>query len=891
MSISVSYSLTQLGTTEFMSFANSARSDVVGLDQGGFAVAAEFTDDGSSTLITYTGLGTPNGQGISGSLDPAVARLADGDVVQVGTTDLGLFATIMDTSGNALGNGAISFTGGTRADVAGLKDGTNNYVVVNQNEAAPGDNDIVVTICNGIGFVRSFIVDETTADDRAPAVTALADGGFAVVWERLSGGASISMLAVYNGDGSVRTAPYAVDITGTVNGALSISALASGGFAVTYSDNGWDGIQTDITIVAFTAVGGVLNYDRGSSLPGADTETSLTTLSNGLLLTSFTSGGADIRAALYDPDPVGTPHLLSDLANPLEIAVSGDDEHSSSVGTLDLARFVATYTTGAVIAEKVFQLVRTSTGDTSDNALTGDDAVDVMQGAEGNDTLSGGANNDQLDGGAGDDTMIGGLGEDICFVDSVGDQVIEAKNAGDDLINSVIGLTLATNVERLILLGDQAIDGTGNSLANTITGNSAANVLNGLRGADIMSGGDGHDTYIVDSLGDQVIEDLGDLIAGVDLVISSATHTLATHVENLRLTGAAALTGTGNELNNDIAGNTAANRLFGLLGDDGISGGAGNDTMDGGDGEDTLAGDTGDDTLLGKAGNDVLDGDAGNDDMRGGTGDDVYIVDSILDKVSEAGGDGLDEVRSSVTFTLASGIESLKLTTSALADGTGNSLANVLAGGAGANVLSGLGGNDVILAGSGNDTLDGGTGADEMQGEKGNDVYVVDNVGDLVIEAASAGTDTVFSGISAFLLTDNVEDLVLTGSGDSGGTGNAMANGLTGNGGDNALNGGDGKDTLDGAAGADTLTGGAGNDVFVFSIEQANGDMIVDFDGKGASTGDSLRFTGYGTFDDGARLFQLNASQWLVVSFGGGTQDIITFANGASVHASDFIFV
>lgn len=126
MSISVSYSLTQLGTTEFMSFANSARSDVVGLDQFGFAVAAEFTDDGSSTLITYAGLGTPNGQGFSESLDPAVARLADGDVVQVGATDLGLFASIMDTSGNVLGNGAISFTDGTRTDAAGLKDGTNN---------------------------------------------------------------------------------------------------------------------------------------------------------------------------------------------------------------------------------------------------------------------------------------------------------------------------------------------------------------------------------------------------------------------------------------------------------------------------------------------------------------------------------------------------------------------------------------------------------------------------------------------------------------------------------------------------------------------------------------------------------------------------------------------
>lgn len=886
MSISVSYSLNQLGNTEFLSFAETDHSDVVAFASGGFAVSAEFTGDGSSTLVTYSGIGSPNGQSNGAWVDPAVALLADGSAVQVGTTDLGLFATIMNASGTVLGSGAISFTGGTKADVAGLKDGTNNYVVVNQNEAAPGDNNIIVSICNGISFVRSFVVDETTADDRAPAVTALADGGFAVAWERHGAGDSAVMYAVYNGDGSVRFAPL---VLGSINGDISISALASGGFAIAYANNGWDGVQADITIATFAASGGLVNYDRGSSLPGADSETSLTTLSNGLLLASFTNGGTDIRAALYDPD--GSPVLQSDLAAPLVIANNGATENLSSVAALDLARFVTTYNEGAFIAEKLFQLVRSSTGDIADDTITGDDAIDLMQGGDGNDTLSGGANNDQLDGGTGDDIMIGGLGEDDYFVDSLGDQVIEAKNAGDDLVNSVISLTLAANVELLALQGNQAIDGTGNSLANTIRGNGAANVLNGLRGADIMSGGDGNDTYIVDNLGDQVIEDLGDLIAGIDLVISSATHTLSANIENLRLSGAAALTGTGNGLDNDIAGNTGANRLFGLVGNDTMSGGGGNDTIDGGDDNDTLKGDAGDDTLLGRAGDDMLDGGTGNDDMRGSTGNDVYIVDSVGDKVSEAGGDGLDEVRSSVTFTLSSGVESLKLTTSALADGTGNTLANVLAGGAGANVLSGLGGNDVIVAGSGNDTLDGGSGADEMQGEKGNDIYIVDNVGDVVIEAASSGNDSVFSSLAAFTLTDNVENLVLTGAGNGSGTGNAMANVLTGNSGNNALSGGDGKDTLDGAAGADTLSGGASNDVFVFAAEQANGDTVVDFDGKGASAGDSLMFTGYGSFDDGARFIQLNATQWLVVSFGGGTQDTITFANGANIDASDFIFV
>ena len=42
-------------------------------------------------------------------------------------------------------------------------------------------------------------------------------------------------------------------------------------------------------------------------------------------------------------------------------------------------------------------------------------------------------------------------------------------------------------------------------------------------------------------------------------------------------------------------------------------------------------------------------------------------------------------------------------------------------------------------------TLNGGAGADAMAGGAGNDTYVVDNIGDIVIEAASAGTDRVDS--------------------------------------------------------------------------------------------------------------------------------------------------
>jgi Ca2+-binding RTX toxin-like protein len=101
--------------------------------------------------------------------------------------------------------------------------------------------------------------------------------------------------------------------------------------------------------------------------------------------------------------------------------------------------------------------------------------------------------------------------------------------------------------------------------------------------------------------------------------------------------------------------------------------------------------------------------------------------------------------------------------------------------------------------------------ADNMRGLAGNDVYVVDNPGDIVNESGSTGIDTVQSLIS-FSLSDaahvlgSVENLTLLGSHNINGTGNALNNVITGNAGANALNG---------SAGADNMRGLAGNDVYV----------------------------------------------------------------------------
>ncbi len=138
-------------------------------------------------------------------------------------------------------------------------------------------------------------------------------------------------------------------------------------------------------------------------------------------------------------------------------------------------------------------------------------------------------------------------------------------------------------------------------------------------------------------------------------------------VENLTLTGAAAINGTGNSLANTITGNTAAN------------------------------------TLYGAAGNDKLNGGAGADAMFGGTGNDTYFVDNVKDVVNETGGNGIDTVQSSIGFSLANtkqvlgAVENFTLTGAGAINGTGNSLANTITGNAAANTLGGSAGNDRLF--------------------------------------------------------------------------------------------------------------------------------------------------------------------------------------------------
>ncbi len=459
------------------------------------------------------------------------------------------------------------------------------------------------------------------------------------------------------------------------------------------------------------------------------------------------------------------------------------------------------------------------------DSLIGGTVDDQLNGGEGNDSLTGNAGNDILDGDAGNDTLIGGAGNDTYFVDSSTDVITETAGNGTDVVHSTTSYTLGTEVENLFLLGVGSINGTGNILANRIVGNTGNNILSSGTDAlvDTLIGGLGDDTYIIGS-GDLAQESTS-VNEGTDTVQSSDTYNLgATFLENLTLLGTANINATGNIGNNIITGNGGNNAINGGTGADQLIGLGGNDTYTVDNALDvvTEASSAGTDlvnssvtytlavnvenlTLSGTAvingtGNDLantingntvantLNGGIGADTLSGGGGNDIYIVDNTGDVVN--GGAGTDTVQSSVTYTIATfaNVENITLTGASAINATGNTSVNTLTGNSAAN------------------TLDGGTGADTLVGLGGNDIYRVDNTGDVVTEVAGAGIDTVQSAIT-YTLVAEVENLtLLTGAVD--GTGNTLANIITGNDANNTLN--SGTDNL-----VDTLIGGAGNDTYI----------------------------------------------------------------------------
>jgi Ca2+-binding RTX toxin-like protein len=121
-------------------------------------------------------------------------------------------------------------------------------------------------------------------------------------------------------------------------------------------------------------------------------------------------------------------------------------------------------------------------------------------------------------------------------------------------------------------------------------------------------------------------------------------------------------------------------------------------------------------------------------------------------------------------------------------------------------------GNVVETGTAGNDVLTGGVGGDRLSGGAGNDTYTVNSTGDVVVEAASQGTDLVKTTLAAHTLAANVENLAFIGAANFAGTGNTLNNVINGAAGNDTLRGASGNDSIYGGDGTDQIFGGAHND-------------------------------------------------------------------------------
>ena len=459
--------------------------------------------------------------------------------------------------------------------------------------------------------------------------------------------------------------------------------------------------------------------------------------------------------------------------------------------------------------------------------VDGGNGNDFVHGGAGSDVLIGGADNDILVGdwtqyqngtpeAGGNDSLDGGEGQDQLF-GVYGDDLLSG-GTGNDLVNGQDGLdVLYGGAGDDTLSGDLRIVALGGGSYDTLEYRAAGgdDLLFGEAGIDLLSGGEGNDVVDGGTENDTLHGDY--MTSGVS-TSDPLYWTLFSVLGDDWLSG-----GTGNDA---LAGGFGADVLLGGDGVDSLLGGAGDDFLEGGAGDDVLYGEyslTAPEfvfnpfvsTIKALSGNDILDGGDGNDDLHGGEGADTLL-----------GGAGNDRlIDDEPGYAIAGGNDILD-------GGAGNDSLeswlgdDVLHGGAGNDRLRSLQGydilqgRDILYGDDGDDVLSSGleplpsgeggepipaTGDSTLIGGLGNDTYEIDSRGDVVVEAAGEGIDSVTSFVS-YTLSDNFEHLILRGLTTTG-VGNSLNNVLTGG---LSLEGLAGDDTLSGVG---RLDGGAGDDL------------------------------------------------------------------------------
>lgn len=403
-----------------------------------------------------------------------------------------------------------------------------------------------------------------------------------------------------------------------------------------------------------------------------------------------------------------------------------------------------------------------ASGEGGNDTITGSSISETIHGGLGDDLLSGGGANDRVVGGSGNDNLTGGVGNDTLLGDDGNDVFRVARGDGTDIVWGGLGQdtvelgsgVLQSDVQLFRDLNDLVISidqgqtqvrvrdhfwNSSNSIeAIRFSDNSTWNAMDiasqvAPTSPDTMDGTAGDDVFVVDHVLDQINEGVDQ---GTDTVQSSISYTLGSTLENLVLTGVIDLTGTGNNLNNWIVGNSGANTL-----DAGVF---------------------------------------GADTLQGGQGDDIYILSGSDDTVIEAAGEGNDTVFTKIGHTLSDHVENLMTQST-----NGWHVSDLFQGNQLDNTIS-------LLSTYHYSTIDGGAGADTMISEASNTTFHVDNVNDRIVSRSSG--HAVVSSISWSLAGMRFATLQLTGSATEG-VGTQGDDRLESIGWGNVLIGGGGDDT------------------------------------------------------------------------------------------------
>ncbi|MBX3568036.1 MAG: calcium-binding protein [Rhizobiaceae bacterium] len=727
---------------------------------------------------------------------------ADGDSIDAG-------AAYVDNSAAIVGNPSIAVNTADNSFFVTYehKSGTNETIRGRKLDAA----------LNTVGeekIVRADDDPDTAGVGNFTSDTAvLANGAYVTVYERAAAGFFES---VKNIDVTLSTTAGTTDDTIEVDGesiddhvfAPKIAALPDGGFVVvwvkaeTTEGESNDNILYRIYDADGKARTGVLTAVDSTSDHALPDVIGLKDNTFFIAWDDKTEG--DIEGRLYNATTGAA------IGSAINIQTT-DDPRNLNLGATTDGRILVTYQTLTPGDDVKFEIFDPRSGTitaepgegqvtarTEGSTLIGSTSAERLIGRNGDDTFIyphasvGAGNIDKIEGGGGTNTFS--------ITALPGQMIVDLKAGIFASGNAEQALTVRatlSQIQNVTVAGAQDVRGSdginfitatgafNNTLlglggADTLKGGGGDDHLDGGTGVDTLEGGDGSDTYVVDDPDEVVVEAAGK--GALDVVRTSGSYALPANAEIERLEttnalGIEAITLVGNQFKQTIVGNDGENQMLG----DGPNGGA--------------------DTLEGRGGNDTY-----------------YITNAAMVVIEEAGKGALDRVVALVDYALSAGAHVERMEANALVIPTarslkGNALAQELIGHAGKDVLD-----------------DGGAGkADTLSGLGGDDTYVVNNSGDVIVEAADQGLDSVLTNVT-FDLLEGVHVELLRAAHPGATTainlfGNTLKQEVHGNDGSNIISDG-------GKGSADVLVGRGGNDTYrIYN----SGDLIKESSTQGAA--------------------------------------------------------